>query len=279
MGLIFIIPLELGMVIVGINSLYVFILTLGSPLWKKQRQALGWSGLGAAPGGIFAVIETVFMVIQIIFGPVYLFLQLVLLFIPMLISSSFYFEGSMPSFNFFWNSLFSTSGYWNDAVASIPWWCWVLQVVWLFIMICAWDLTSIHFKKYYDMWSPLTAYLWLILRIFAGKIWGFYKLILIKTTVFCYLIHTKLGGCGGYLGDLLLVPVFLVWAYWSLIFLIFKNYFALIGIIPVCLFLTWMGYLIVKENWKEVSFFFNQEKILYLFSKNLFFKAKIKRRI
>lgn len=257
-GLVFEIPLVLGLGIVAINSLYVFILTLGSPLWKKQRDALGWSGLGSAPGGIFAVIETIFMVIQIIFGPIYLVMQLILLFIPTFVASSFYFiDGAHPSFNNFWHSFFTTSLYWKHSVASIPWYCWVIQLIWLVVMVCAWDLTRLHFKKYYSMWNPLTAYLWLVMRVFAGKIWGFYKGILAKTSTYCYLLHQNLGDCGGYIGDLLLVPVFVVWAYWTLIFLIFKNYLALIGILPVCLFLTWMGYLIVKDHWKEV------EKIIF----------------
>lgn len=116
-------------------------------------------------------------------------------------------------------------------------------------MITAWDSTNYHLKKNYELWNPLTAYLWLVLRVFAGRIWGFYRGILAKASTGCYLIH-KHGG--KYCGDLLLIPVFLVWAYWTILFpFAFKNYYVFIGSAPVCLFLTWMGYLIVKENWRE----------------------------
>lgn len=84
--------------------------------------ALGWSELGAAPGGPFAVAETILIVLQIVFAPIFLFMQVILLFLPMLIASAFFFsDSSMPSFNYFWKSFWSSASYWQDAVGSIPW--------------------------------------------------------------------------------------------------------------------------------------------------------------
>ena len=50
-------------------------------------------------------------------------------------------------------------------------------------------------------------------------------------------------------------PAFVFWAYW-IFFIPFAvgNYFVFIGVGPVSLTLTFMGYLIIKNNWKKVKF-------------------------
>jgi hypothetical protein len=55
------------------------------------------------------------------------------------------------------------------------------------------------------------------------------------------------------LGEILMFPIFICWAYWLLILpFLAKNYFVFIGVGACCLFLTWKGYQIVKGHWNTV---------------------------
>ena len=57
-----------------------------------------------------------------------------------------------------------------------------------------------------------------------------------------------------------MLPIFCIWAYWSIVIPIvvshfgfeIEAYYSLIGVIPICLALSFFGYKIMKENYKEV---------------------------
>jgi hypothetical protein len=48
-------------------------------------------------------------------------------------------------------------------------------------------------SKVMPLFSPVVAYYWLIKRVFAGRLWGFYRLLLIKPTKWCYRHRKTLG--------------------------------------------------------------------------------------
>ncbi len=164
---------------------------------------LGWAGLGGAPGGIFSGFETILLVIQVLVFPVYVGMQLFQLLLPMIIVSVYEFP-SVPTAREFFVAFFTSKVYWTQYVASIPWYFWVVQGTrfvrfkeeikiersvtyfhvgyWSLVMIAVWNLTFRLTKKHFDLFDPLVSYLWLVQRVFAGKIWGFYSALLYVPT-------------------------------------------------------------------------------------------------
>eukprot|EP00027_Filamoeba_sp_ATCC50430_P013731 CAMPEP_0168577694 /NCGR_PEP_ID=MMETSP0413-20121227/20924_1 /TAXON_ID=136452 /ORGANISM="Filamoeba nolandi, Strain NC-AS-23-1" /LENGTH=1164 /DNA_ID=CAMNT_0008611467 /DNA_START=761 /DNA_END=4255 /DNA_ORIENTATION=- len=247
LGIVFVLPNEIALIPLAINSLYIFIITFGSPLWNSKREMLGWMGLGSAPGKIFGTFDAIMMVFQIIGVPIFIALQWFLLFLPLFIISIFKFDGQdVASAHQLFSGIFSEKIYWKHNIGSFEWYWWVLFAYWFVTMVACWEITLRHLRKFYPMFDPLIAYLWLIQRVMAGTVWRIYSSLLAVPTQWSFM-NRRTCGC---LGELLMFPIFIIWAYWPIVIpFVIPNYYVLIGSIPVCLFLTWRGYFIVKGSW------------------------------
>jgi hypothetical protein len=112
-------------------------------------------------------------------------------------------------------------------------------------MLAVWHLTFKLTKKYFDLFDPLVSYLWLVQRVLAGKLWGFYSALLY--------VPTRWSFHQGMLGQILMLILFPVWAWWTIILpFVTKEPFTGIVTGVVSLFLTWRGYHLLQDNWKNV---------------------------
>src|SRR5690348_8890134 len=82
--------------------------------------------------------------------------------------------------------------------------------------------------------------------------WSAYCSILTVPTAFAYK-HSR-HTCARYVGVVLLTPLYLVWAFWSVAIptYLYPNLYTLIGVVPTCLFLAYQEYRIVYKYWQDV---------------------------
>eukprot|EP00026_Physarum_polycephalum_P005409 Phypoly_transcript_05443.p1 GENE.Phypoly_transcript_05443~~Phypoly_transcript_05443.p1 ORF type:complete len:648 (+),score=125.59 Phypoly_transcript_05443:290-1945(+) len=244
-SLFVVVPNEIAMVVLMLNMSLIFLLTLGSPLWTGVRRRNKWNELGEAQG-FMVPLEIVLLIIQTTLFPVFLFIQFLLLFFPVLIISASHFPAphKWPTFTYFWHSFFTSRAYWHR-YRDFQWWFWIIEAYWTVIFVATLHLTFIYGRKTMPLFNPVRAYYWLFKRVFTGRVWGFYKLLLKIPTRWCF-SHRKSLGC---LGELLMFPLFLAWVGWPVIIPPLTNYFVFIASGPIVLFLIFKGYFLVKENW------------------------------
>eukprot|EP01132_Coremiostelium_polycephalum_P011100 gene11100-13580_t len=247
LGSIVIVPNELGLCLVLINCIYLFVVTLGCPLWKSTREKFGWDKLGNAQGPM-VFLEYITVVLQTILFPVFLFAQLIILMLPILVSLSQYNSVKPLSFTEFWTLIFESSTFWKNShrfSAGI----WVLQAFWVLVCVVSWQMTFKVSKKYFPIVSPVKAYYWLIKKVFVKRFWGLYKMILATGTKVCYRLRRA---C--FLGEILMFPLFIVWTCWPIIIPIAtKIYYIFIGAVPLALLLMFFAYKVIRLNWGDTS--------------------------
>eukprot|EP01124_Arcella_intermedia_P000118 TRINITY_DN10060_c0_g1_i1.p1 TRINITY_DN10060_c0_g1~~TRINITY_DN10060_c0_g1_i1.p1 ORF type:complete len:1131 (+),score=172.90 TRINITY_DN10060_c0_g1_i1:54-3446(+) len=182
-GLSIIIPNYLAVVPMLFNSFLVFLCTFGDPVWAPLRETFGYIGLGSGDG-CCGVVDNVILVSNIIWTPILLFAQFVLAFLPIwvFVILTLPFTSVQDYFEMFF---LRPDVYWT-AVGQVPGWVWIIFAYWLVTMVGAIHISANHIIKYYALFNPLTAYLWLFQRVFAGRIWGFLQLLLGAPTQWAY---------------------------------------------------------------------------------------------
>ncbi|KAF2076672.1 hypothetical protein CYY_002042 [Polysphondylium violaceum] len=239
-----IVPNELAMIPVAVNCIYMFLVTLGSPLWKASREKYGWDALGKAQGPFF-IVEYVTVILQSLFFPLFLFIQGLMICAPVIISLGLY-QSPRPSFAHYWELLFDSRNFWANA-KHFNSGIWVLQAFWFLVCVVSWQVTFKVAKKHFPIFSPWKAYYWLVKKVFAGKIWWFYTQILAVGTKICFRLRRA---C--FLGELLMFPLFSIWAFWPIIIpIITKIYYIFIASGLISVALTYFAYKIIKQNWTE----------------------------
>ncbi|EGC39826.1 hypothetical protein DICPUDRAFT_147399 [Dictyostelium purpureum] len=244
LGLFIVAINELALIIVVFNSIYMFIVTLGSPLWAETRKKYGWNYLGKAQGPM-VVLEYITVVLQALLFPIFILMQIAILLLPLLLALGLY---PSPNLGFveFWQDFFTQRDFWNEA-KSFSSGIWIAQACWFFICVASWEITFKVGKKYFTIFSPWKAYYWLVKKVFHGKLWYCYTLILITGTRVCYRLRRA---C--LIGEILMFPLFIIWTCWPFIIPIAtKIYYIFIGSGIVTLGLIILAYRIIKENWTD----------------------------
>ncbi|EGG19436.1 Polyprotein [Cavenderia fasciculata] len=230
LGALVIIPNEIGVVLVLINSIYMFIVTLGSPLWNQFRTKYEWTELGTAIGPL-VILEYITVILQALLFPVFVAMQILLLLLPIIISLAAYYPTSL-SFNQYWDLFFSSRAFWKDTVGEFGVGIWFIQAFWVLVMAVTWHINYLVAKRYFPLFSPWKAYYWLIKKLFVGRFWGLYKLLLSKPTNICYRLRRVCM-----VGELLMFPLFLIWTCWPLI--------------PAIVTKVYYSYFIIRDSWGE----------------------------
>ncbi|GAM26096.1 hypothetical protein SAMD00019534_092710 [Acytostelium subglobosum LB1] len=244
-GAVISVPNELGFALVGINAIYMFIVTLGSPLWNKKRIEFNWEQLGQAQGPM-VIPEYIIVILQTLLFPVFLAMQLILLILPLLVALGAY-QNPRQSFVDYWHSLFTDRQWWRDTVGEFSAGIWVAQGVWVLVMLVCWNVTVLVSRKHFPLFSPWRAYYWLVKKVFVGRVWGLYKQLLASLTYVCFRLRRA---C--FVGEILMFPLFLIWTCWPLIIpIVTKIYYLFIPFGLLTLFLVVMSYRIIKESWGE----------------------------
>ncbi|EFA85770.1 Polyprotein [Heterostelium album PN500] len=244
-GALISVPNELGIAMVGINSVYMFLVTLGSPLWNQKRINANWTQLGKAQGPM-VILEYITVILQALFFPVFLFMQGILLMLPIIISLGAYNVKNL-GFADYWHAFFSNRAFWHDNTKQFSVGIWFAQAFWVLVMIVCWNVTFLVGKKFFPLFSPWKAYYWLLKKVFVGRFWGFYKMLLAKPTYVCYRLRRA---C--FIGEFLMFPLFLIWTCWPIIIpIVTKIYYIFIPSGLLTGFLIFMSYRIIRNNWGE----------------------------
>eukprot|EP01133_Synstelium_polycarpum_P004359 gene4359-5090_t len=245
-GGIITIPNELGFLLVLINALFMFVVTLGSPLWNDLKLRYNWTVLGTAQGPV-VVLEYITVILQSLLFPVFLAIQLILLLLPLILGLGLY-NVERLSFVDYWHAFFTSGTMWRTNIYKFHGGVWFAQAFWVLVMLVCWNITFIVAKKVFVLFSPVKAYYWLVKKVFAGKVWGAYKSLLAGPTHICYRLRRV---C--LIGEILMFPLFLTWTCWPLIIpIVTRQYYVFIPCGLVTGFLIVMSYFIIRNSWGEV---------------------------
>eukprot|EP01125_Pyxidicula_operculata_P000552 TRINITY_DN1055_c0_g1_i4.p1 TRINITY_DN1055_c0_g1~~TRINITY_DN1055_c0_g1_i4.p1 ORF type:complete len:1417 (+),score=252.45 TRINITY_DN1055_c0_g1_i4:39-4289(+) len=253
---VIIIPSELTIIVVAINSLFAFIFTLGDPVWKNLRHTFGWIALGASQGGCLGFMDTFILVLNLVSLPVFLALQLVILMIP--VWCFVLMTLPMNDWDSYWYYVaYDMSTYWNS-VNDLPGWVWIIQSLWIVTTIAGVQLSAKHIMKVYELYNPIIALLWLKDRVLQKRVWGFIRGLLTRPTQFAYK-HRNDCGC---LGEILIAPVFLIWVFWPIVIPLAimpfydEWYYFWILSIPIIVFLLWAALWgqdsLIRQYWRTI---------------------------
>ncbi|KAN0016295.1 hypothetical protein ACTFIU_006259 [Dictyostelium citrinum] len=235
---------ELSLIVVLVNCLYMFLVTLGSPLWRKTMEKYGWDALGKASGPM-VIFEYITVVLQAILFPIFIVVQIAIVLLPTLLALGFY---PSPNLDFvqYWKDFFSERSFWREA-SHFSSGVWVAQAFWFLVCVVSWHVTFKVGKKYIPIFSPWKSYYWLVKKVFHGRIWFCYRWLLVQGTRVCYRLRRA---C--LIGELLMFPLFIIWTCWSFIIpIVTKIYYIFIGSGIISLGLIVVAYKVVKENWND----------------------------
>jgi hypothetical protein len=201
---------------------------------------------------LFVVLQVFLLFVSLIVWHVYVFPFSLLTARTEIVSviSSVLLDRSL-SFSFIFNAISKFAVFFISLSVMMKW-CFAF---WVLVMLATWNLTVIHAQNMYELYDPLMAVLWLVKKIFAGKIWRVYKFSLALPTRFSYK-HRETFCC---LGELLMFPVVIAWCGWPLAGAWYYH-----GNIVVYLFagmatsfLVWVGFIsprsIVRANWRTIQ--------------------------
>ncbi|GAM23450.1 hypothetical protein SAMD00019534_066250 [Acytostelium subglobosum LB1] len=262
LGCLLIVPNEMAMALVAINSIYLFIVTLGSPLWSQWRVNHKWTKLGDAKG-MLSILETIIALLQATTFPFYVCLQLVLATLPL-----YLFEGPdnhpVSTANQTWRMLIqdprsitldhlrypqSIHDYWMGVTSVHSQEVRLMHAGWMLIMFLAWTGTTNLARLHVPLYAPIQSYVWIVRKVFVGRFWKLYRGILARGTYRCFqLRHTM------FIGELLMFPLFVVWTFSPLAIPRVVQAADALGITPfvlMTLFLCFKSYDIIKQAWSE----------------------------
>ncbi|KAK5583873.1 hypothetical protein RB653_005477 [Dictyostelium firmibasis] len=235
---------EMSLIVVLVNYFYMFLVTLGSPLWRKTMEKYGWVALGKASGPM-VIFEYITVVLQALLFPVFILIQIAMVLLPTLLALGFY---PSPNLDFisYWKGFFSERSFWREA-SQFSSGIWVAQAFWFLVCVVSWHVTFKVGKKYVPIFSPWKSYYWLVKKVFHGRIWFCYRWLLVQGTRVCYRLRRA---C--LIGELLMFPLFIIWTCWSFIIpVVTKIYYIFIASGIISLGLIVIAYKIVKENWND----------------------------
>ncbi|KAM9968093.1 hypothetical protein ACTFIW_002526 [Dictyostelium discoideum] len=243
-GLGLIVINELSLIVVLVNCLYMFLVTLGSPAWRGTMEKYGWNALGKASGPM-VIFEYITVVLQALLFPIFILIQIAIVLLPTLLALGFY---PSPNLDFvqYWKGFFSERSFWREA-SQFSSGIWVAQAFWFLVCVVSWHVTFKVGKKYIPIFSPWKSYYWLVKKVFHGRIWFCYRWLLVQGTRVCYKLRRA---C--LIGELLMFPLFIIWTCWSFIIpIVTKIYYIFIASGIISLGLIVVAYKVVKENWND----------------------------
>ncbi|KAH3745368.1 hypothetical protein Pelo_13223 [Pelomyxa schiedti] len=137
---------DIAVVIATLNALFIYLITLGSPIWYKWAQRNNWLRLGEGRGRVLVVVlDITCAVFQVLLIPTFMCMQWSLFVLPFTI----------------FLAVETESDTFMERVFSLPWYAWIVQLVWITEMLGAWEITVSFTHKYPSMFNPTAAYLWL----------------------------------------------------------------------------------------------------------------------
>ncbi|KAH3745997.1 hypothetical protein Pelo_12623 [Pelomyxa schiedti] len=239
------------LIVASLLFIPMFFLSFGAPLWEKIKLF--------TPPMFYGIIETVCMVVQIFSTPIFLLLCCTWMLAPTLLSSPFRttiwdligrIHHDCETLSICVGTVLPSE---IPTVSSIQSFMYqitpetvIIQCAWMPIVISAlWSFFTIS-EKHAPLFQPIGCYVWLVSRIFSGKMWGMYRMILAKLTMKCFSFRRVL-----FLGELLMFPILAIWGAWPL-FVVYKVgiRWLFFIVIPVSCFLYIQALQIVRSSWK-----------------------------
>ncbi|KAJ6243072.1 homeobox protein [Anaeramoeba flamelloides] len=177
---------------------------------------------------------------NICYIPIILFYQFLIVFLPSFIIN--------PSFNF------------SKTYSNVEDWFWAIQIIWFVLMITSWYCLRRMVKRNFPSYQLFNSIVWMkdgCKGLFSGNfiLWRYFKATLIFPTIWFY----KFSKVIIIIGDLLYSAYFVCWVLWPVALSIYcirkfgnsDDYYYLIIVIPISLFLSYVGIKISRKNWSK----------------------------
>ncbi|KAJ6226093.1 hypothetical protein M0813_01062 [Anaeramoeba flamelloides] len=177
---------------------------------------------------------------NICYIPIILFYQFLIAFLPSFMIN--------PSFNF------------SKTYSNVEGWFWAIQIIWFVLMFTSWYCLRRMVKRNFPSYQLFNSIIWMkggCIGLFSSDfvLWRYFKATLIFPTIWLYKFSKKVN----MIGDLLYSLYFVLWVSWPVALLIYcirkfgnsNDYYYLFIVIPISLFLSYVGIKISRNNWSK----------------------------